>query len=108
MRESVLLHLGKMLNSKHGHALAMPDYGLPDFSELVHGLPDTVGDMQRAIASSIERFEPRLTQVRVRFAPDSEDVFNLHFEISAKLVEGGAAIWFETRVDDAGRILLRG
>ena len=104
--DSVLRHLRRMLNTWHGHTLTLPDYGIPNLSELVHSFPESIALMQRAIKRSIEEYEPRLRRVRVRPAQSEEDLLTLHFEISADLVTAGekAAIRLDTRVDSVGRM----
>ena len=103
-------HLRRMLNCWHGHAPAVPDYGIPTLSELVHSFPESISLMQRAIRTTIEKYEPRLRRVRVVPVESEDDILTLHFEISADLVTSDekASIRLETRVDSNGRIELRG
>ena len=109
LADSVLTHLRRMLNCWHEHAPAVPDYGIPSLSELVHSFPESIGLMQRAIRTTIEKYEPRLRRVRVVPVESDDDVLTLHFQISGDLVTSDekAAIRLETRVDSNGRIELR-
>ena len=109
LADSVLAHLQRMLNTRQGNCLTLDDYGIPDFTDMVHSFPEAVGRMQRAIRHSIERYEPRLRRVRVN-PVDEEDFFRVRFEITGELVTADeqAAVWFETTISPSGRISVRG
>lgn len=86
LRRSVLNHLRNMLNSRHGHAPAQPDYGIPDLNEFMYAFPESKEPMRQAIQTSIEKYEPRLKNVRATWVPDEDDPLNIRFEITARLV----------------------
>jgi type VI secretion system protein len=85
LRRSVLSHLRRLLNARHGHAPAQPDYGIPDLNEFMFSMPESIVPMQKAIQKSIEKYEPRLTKVKVVWAPDEDDPLNIRFEITARI-----------------------
>jgi type VI secretion system protein len=103
---SVLEHLAKMLNTRRGNAPVAPDYGIPDMVDMVHSFPVSIRIMELAIRNTIERYEPRLTNVRVRHAAAEDDVFSLHFEVTAMLGSGNS-VWFETKVDSSGEVRVK-
>ena len=108
--DSILRYLRKLLNSRQGEARTVPEFGIPDLTEITHGLPDSIGDMRRAIQTSIERFEPRLGKVRVKHVPSDEDVLYLRFEVTAQILalrEKGV-LQFETLVEHSGRVDVKG
>lgn len=107
---SVLNHLRKMLNSRQGHALIQPSYGMPDFTEFRHDLPDAVKAMEDNIRHTIERYEPRLKNVQVHSSAMAEGQTRLHFEVMAELVTADeeASVLFETRIDSSGYISIKG
>ena len=86
LKRSVLLHLQKMLNSRQGLAPAEPDYGIPDLNEFMFAYPDSISPMRQAIEQSIEKYEPRLTNVKAEWIPDEDNPLNVRFEITARLV----------------------
>ncbi len=102
-------HLQKLLNTRQGSALIAPDYGIPDFTELLHSYPESVRDMERALKSAISKYEPRLKGVRVRFIPDEDDPLNLRFEIMARLanLRDAPSVFFESIVDADGKVSIR-
>lgn len=85
LRQSVLRHLRKMMNTRHGHAPAQPDYGIPDLNEFMFSMPESIGPMRKAVQTAIEKYEPRLTNVKVTWVPDEDDPLNIRFEIVARL-----------------------
>ena len=55
LSRSILHTLGNMLNSRAGHAEAQMDYGITEPSEVAHAYPDSLGEMQRAIRTCLEK-----------------------------------------------------
>ena len=108
--ESVLTHLRKMLNVRQGSVATLPDYGIPDLNSLFTEYPDAVQALRRIIRASLEKYEPRLRRVTVRYLPDEENPLILRFEIKARLAmdDQDAPIRFETVVGDNGKVRVRG
>jgi type VI secretion system protein len=107
---SILGHLGKMLNTSRGNAPVAPDYGIPDMADLVHSFPESIRFMEQAIRTTIEKYEPRLCNIRVRYAGSEEDVFSLHFDVTAVLSpsSSGKGFSFQTKIDSRGKVVVRG
>ncbi|HJZ87854.1 MAG TPA: type VI secretion system baseplate subunit TssE [Polyangia bacterium] len=105
LADSVLSHLYRMLNTQRGSALAAPDYGVPEFSEVIHNFPDAIMDLQRAMKACIERYEPRLRDVSIKYTPVEDDLLILRFEITARLAleDSSRPVWFETTIDSSGK-----
>lgn len=110
LSRSVLAHVQKMLNVRQGNVAALPDFGLPDINDLAHRHGNPVPELKKAIKQCIERFEPRLTKVRVRYAPDPAAPLDLRFEVAGQVSAGGASnpVVFETTVNGAGHVRVRG
>ena len=110
LADSILRHLQKMLNTRQGHVLTQPEYGIPDVTEFIQTLPDMVNEVRSAIRNSIEKFEPRLRNVEVAFVPSEGAGLSLRFEITAELVteKEDASVCFETSVSPSGHIDVRG
>ena len=107
---SVLDHLGRMLNTRRGNAPVASDYGIPDMVDMVHAFPESIRKVEQAIRATIEKYEPRLANVRVRYAGSEDDVFTLHFEVTAMLTPSPTkkAVSFETKVAHNGEVTVRG
>ena len=107
--DSVLEHLQQILNTRQGSVPIGEDYGVPDFTDLLHAYPDSVRDFERSIRQTIQKYEPRLTAVRVRFIPQVEELLSLRFQIFARLDtdEKKEPVVFESIVDTDGKIIIR-
>lgn len=99
---SVLEHLRVLLNTRQGESATVPDYGVPDITDLVHTLPAGIAGLTRALRDTILAYEPRLKNVNVRNIPSDEPLV-LRFEISARLVEGNRVVKVQTRVRPGGK-----
>jgi type VI secretion system protein len=98
---SIQDHLSRLLNARQGVLAHIPDYGLPDITELYGDLPYTVDILKDEIAKCIEKFEPRLCDVEIFALPEDRAKAVLIFEIRATLLNGGKAT-FETYLMSEG------
>lgn len=107
--DSIVRHVQRILNTRQGNVPIAADYGMPDFLDLMQTYPDSVLDIERAIRQALEKFEPRLSSVRVRFIMHDDDVRALRFQITARLAEElKTQVLLETHVDSDGEISIRG
>ncbi len=107
--DSVLRHLRRILNTKQGNVLIAEDYGVPDFSDFLNALPDSIRDIEKNIRAAIQKYEPRLTGVRVNFIPQEDDPLSLRFQITARLaMDSKTQVFIETIVDADGQVEIRG
>lgn len=87
---SIHMNLQWILNTRIGDSLASADYGLPDMSTLVKGLPKSELAFARAVEEAIRRYEPRLANIDVSVAidHDAEELraVSVSFSIDAELV----------------------
>jgi type VI secretion system protein len=110
LMQSVQRNLNRLLNSRHGMSEAAPDYGLPALTDMVAGSPAYLLRVQEAIRVAIEKYEPRLTRVRVSHQASEGDQRNLVFRVDAVMVGRGGEhrVWYETAVSPAGRFSVSG
>lgn len=103
---SIVEHLQLILNTKQGSVPIGLDYGLPDLTELLRSYPDSIRDFERSIRSTIQKYEPRLTMVRVKLVPQDEDPFVLNFQISARLIHNNRkmGIVLHSSINEDGKI----
>jgi type VI secretion system protein len=107
--DSVLRHLQRILNTKQGNVPIAKDYGVPDFTDFLNSFPDSLREIEKTIRLAIQKYEPRLTAVRVSFIPQEEDPLSLRFQIIARLsTESKTQVFIETIVDSDGKIDIRG
>ena len=62
---SIVTHLNHLLSTRQGTLVHLPEYGLPDISEIYRDMPDSIVELQTAIKRTVERFEPRIRRVHV-------------------------------------------
>jgi len=103
LTESVIIHLRKMMNCRHGCTLIQADYGIPDLNEFVFAFPDSLSFMRKAVQQAIEKYEPRLKSVRVKYLENPDNPLDLHLEITAQLLtdDKPLPISFSTHVGSA-------
>lgn len=103
---SIAAHLTQLLNARQGSVLTDPAYGLPDLTDWVREWPQGPRKMEQAIAVVIANYEPRLTQVTVRFVP-TEATPLLRFQVAARLAsDPRKQVRFHTQLDATGRFEL--
>jgi type VI secretion system protein len=100
---SIHEHLQLMLNTRHGSAETVPEFGTSDFSDFFRG-HESIDVLRNEIWRSIEQYEPRLTNVHVTFEPRDDDPYRIHFEITADVVseEGDTPTVFRTVLEGTG------
>ena len=104
--DAVKEHLVLLLNTRRGSVAYLPDYGLPDLSEIYQDYPHSLDYLGEAIHQTIERYETRLTSVVVRLTSSSTSHFEAYFTIEGVLeTEGGKyeSVSFRTVVSNNGR-----
>jgi type VI secretion system protein len=101
---SVVDHLKDMLNTRTGESVTVPDFGVVDFADVCHNMPEAIGAIQQSIRATILKYEPRLKNVSVRFVP-SEDPLVLRFEVVARLADARrSVVRLRTNLEPGGHI----
>jgi type VI secretion system protein len=99
--KSIADHLHRMFNTRQGSIPHLPDYGLPDISEIYRNLPSSLKDLEELLVLLTNKYEPRLERVRVRPVPTNPHEFKLTFEMAA-VIKGGERILFKTSFASTG------
>ena len=94
---SILGNLRRLFNARRGGLRHLPEYGLPDLSDVTASDADEVEGVRLAIRDAVQRFEPRLQQVRVQREPSPRDASHLVFLLSAELRPSGR-VRFQTTI----------
>ncbi|KPA15754.1 Type VI secretion system, lysozyme-related protein [Candidatus Magnetomorum sp. HK-1] len=101
---SIRNHLKMLLNSKSAFLNYLPDYGLPDISEIYENVPDSLDLLARIIEKVIRKFEPRLKNVRVSLINKvQEDRFQATYLVESEIDPEGQ-ITFQTQLNANGEI----
>jgi type VI secretion system protein len=110
LQRSLMRHLTAMLNTHRGNVPIAPDYGIGDLTDLGSNFTEEgVGDMEEELARVILRYEPRLSDVRLQYAPRPDlplaAVFRL--EATVQTEHGPSPLRFETILDATGVVRLQ-
>jgi type VI secretion system protein len=108
LRESIRHHLQQLLNSRPGSSPSAPDYGTPEFDDLFRGGRTADKLFGAKIAACIEKYEPRLKDVRVRFIVDESEPLRLRFDIEALMVSETDSLptVYSSMVETSGRVIV--
>lgn len=105
--ESIIAHLAVLLNTHNGDSGTAMDFGVPDFTDALHDMPNQTSSFLDTIRQVILRYEPRLRNVTVRLAP-RENPLELNFEISARLNDANRTLLrFQSTVGPGGHFKVR-
>lgn len=96
---SVIGNLTHLFNSRRGSLNHLPDYGLPDLGSLYRGMPDSIDDLRRNVQESVEKFEPRLSRVRVKPQLSESTEMRMSLVLTAEL--DGKRVRFKTTFSSA-------
>ena len=110
LERSVFAHLTKLLNTRQGSTIISPDFGVPDLAAMTTSpSAENVARIESILASVVERFEPRLTNVKVVFSPSDDDPLKMSFSLQGTLAgqEADAAVFFQTVLSPSGRISIQ-
>ncbi|HCB0724070.1 TPA: type VI secretion system baseplate subunit TssE, partial [Klebsiella pneumoniae] len=62
---SVLDNIQRILNARAGTISHLPDYGLPDMTKILQGMPGTAHDLIDTLTGVLLKYEPRLQSLNV-------------------------------------------
>lgn len=108
LRHSICKNLERILNARSGMSQCCDSYGLPDMTQIIHGIPERAREIEQALERCIRDYEPRVSQVEVEHVLNPPDAMTACFKIRAAVATGKSAeeIWFETVVVSSGRVRL--
>jgi type VI secretion system protein len=103
---SISLHLQKLLNTHQGSVLIAEDYGVPDLTNLPgEGITDAGRRIERVITNVIRKYEPRLSNIRIKMESREDDLLTLRFKLEATLAQDKSIpVVFETVVRSDGKV----
>jgi type VI secretion system protein len=102
---SVLDNMQRILNCRAGTLAHLPDYGLPDMTRILQGMPGTAHEMMSTLSAVLLRYEPRLKKIDVVLL-EQNIPGELRYAIDAEL-KGIGLVRYGTEFKPEGRVLLR-
>ncbi|PID46600.1 MAG: type VI secretion system baseplate subunit TssE [Proteobacteria bacterium] len=102
--ESIQSHMVLLLNTRQGMTFHLDKYGLPDIHSVYHELPKSLDQLGDQIKETLEIYEPRLHNIKVKLKNKPEDTFRATFHITGIVKKGSEAskIIFRTDVLNDG------
>lgn len=98
---SVIDHLSRLFNTRDGSLGHLSGYGLPDMSAMNRGTPEGIESLRAAVAHAVERYEPRLTDVKVTHSDTGTPDGRLVFVLTAR-IKGVGVVRFQTTFTGTG------
>ncbi|MDX6018854.1 type VI secretion system baseplate subunit TssE [Scandinavium sp. V105_16] len=102
---SVLDNMQRILNCRAGTLAHIPDYGLPDMTTILQGLPGTAHQLMNTLSAVLLKYEPRLSSINV-VMQDQTIPGELRYAIDAEL-KGIGLVRYGTEFMPEGRVLIR-
>lgn len=102
---SVLDNMQRILNARQGTLSHLPDYGLPDMSKILQGLPGTAHQLMNTLSSVLLKYEPRLKSLTIILL-EQKMPGELAYAIDAEL-KGIGLVHYGTDFMPEGRVLIR-
>ncbi|WP_314418764.1 type VI secretion system baseplate subunit TssE [Pseudescherichia vulneris] len=102
---SVLDNMQRILNCRAGTLAHLPDYGLPDMTKILQGMPGTAHQLMGTLSAVLLNYEPRLKKIEVVLL-DQTIPGELRYAIDAELI-GVGLVRYGTEFMPEGRVLIR-
>ena len=102
---SVLDNMQRILNCRAGTLAHLPDYGLPDMTKTLQGMPGTAHQLLKTFSDVLLKYEPRLKNINVILL-EQNIPGELRYAIDAEL-NGVGLVRYGTEFMPEGRVLLR-
>ncbi|WP_368533255.1 type VI secretion system baseplate subunit TssE [Enterobacter hormaechei] len=102
---SVLDNMQRILNCRAGTLAHLPDYGLPDMTKILQGMPGTAHQLITTLSAILLKYEPRLSRINVVMQEQIQPG-ELCYAIDAEL-KGVGLVRYGTEFMPEGRVLIR-
>lgn len=102
---SVLDNIQRILNTRAGSISHLADYGLPDMTKILQGMPGTAHQLMTTLSEVLLKYEPRLKRIDVVMLEQTIPG-ELRYAIDAEL-KGIGLVRYGTDFMPEGRVLIR-
>ncbi|WP_431610518.1 type VI secretion system baseplate subunit TssE [Enterobacter hormaechei] len=102
---SVLDNMQRILNCRAGTLAHLPDYGMPDMTKILQGMPGTAHQLITTLSAVLLKYEPRLYRINV-VMQEQIQAGELRYAIDAEL-KGVGLVRYGTEFMPEGRVLIR-
>lgn len=102
---SVLDNMQRILNCRAGTLTHLSDYGLPDMTKILQGMPGSAHELMGILSAVLLKYEPRLKKIAVVLLEQNAPG-ELRYAIDAEL-KGVGLVRYGTEFMPEGRVMLR-
>ena len=100
---SVQANIRRILNTRAGSLKHLPDYGLPDLTDVYRNLPSSVHDLRNQMEATLLRFEPRIRSIDIDIGDKPDPGLLVSFTMICHLKKAGL-VRFGTYFEPPGRM----
>ena len=102
---SVLDNMQRILNCRAGTLAHLPDYGMPDMTKILQGMPGSAHHLITTLSAVLLKYEPRLSRIN-GVMEEQIQAGELRYAIDAEL-KGVGLVRYGTEFMPEGRVLIR-
>ncbi|WP_213303612.1 type VI secretion system baseplate subunit TssE [Paraburkholderia sacchari] len=102
---SVQQNVQRILNTRAGVLKHLPDYGLPDLTNIYKALPASAHQLRDQMEATLLKYEPRMRSIDVMILENDDPGVLVSFEMTCHLKKAGR-VRFGTYFEPPGRMKL--
>jgi type VI secretion system protein len=100
---SVQQNVRRILNTRAGALKHLPDYGLPDLTNIYKALPASAHVLKEQIEATLLKYEPRIRSIDIAIIENNDPGVLVSFEMACHLRKTGL-VRFGTHFEPPGRM----
>lgn len=100
---SVQQNVQRILNSRAGALKHLPDYGLPDLTNIYKALPASAHMLKQQMEATLLKYEPRIRSIDIGIVDNRDPGILASFEMTCHLKNAGL-VRFGTYFEPPGRL----
>jgi type VI secretion system protein len=103
---SVQQNVQRILNTRAGALKHLPDYGLPDMTNIYKALPSSAHALRQQMEATLLKYEPRIRAIEIDILENGDPGVLVSFEMTCHLEKAGL-VRFGTYFEPPGRLYVR-
>ncbi|TKC88044.1 type VI secretion system baseplate subunit TssE [Trinickia terrae] len=103
---SVMENLRRILNTRAGALKHLPDYGLPDMTNIYEALPASAHQLKAQMEKTLLAYEPRIRSIDVEVAARVDPGLTISYVMTCRLKKAGL-VRYGTHFEPSGLTRLR-
>ena len=100
---SVQQNVRRILNTRAGALKHLPDYGLPDLTNIYTALPASAHKLKQQMETTLLKYEPRIRSLDIAIIENDDPGVLVSFEMICHLLRNGL-VRFGTHFEPPGRM----